>query len=439
MILMGLNPEEFPELLDPSKHYSLWPEPVSNFLKVFDSGPFFVAPAKINKLREGRPGYPKRDRIAAVLREIDFDRLATISNPLPQIYTVSDANPAVHLVTDVGLRSSLRQVIVEAFMNIYNPDIIRVKDHMKAIGFEFRPESDTNLMAGFIASSESMFLKVAESQRRSFLATYPADAHYKLPNLEIVLLSDFSNVYPAPRLIDRNGSYDRETSRIFVQAARTNSLPRQAGKEDLVDILGQLMPASLDHEIYHYLFFRPSAAASGFVMEGEATANGEYTHQQYLEGILASANRRSRILNDIWNKPVNEITDADWSEYRTVAGELIKNAPLTRVQCNSMDLVFSENVRQGRHMGLQRLLTYSPDAFQTQPDVKLLYAQAWAIYHIDLTQQRGWAQAIDAFAHKINGNQALSEEEEGTLLQIEKDTIEWIRKSELKRSTICPQ
>jgi hypothetical protein len=418
-------------------HYDHFSKPVADFLKIFDSGPMFLS-ADIADLRQHIPHAPTRAQLKEVLRRVDFDRPATITHQHPQVYTINYTNPAISLVTDAGLSTSLRQMFRETLSD-YNPEELRITARMQDIGFEFRSDTQVNVTARMIVSDLAMLLKLAEVQRRQLLSRFPADQSYTLPNLEIILLSDLSWLTQPPKLLDRDGSYDPGTSRIVVHSATIKSLGNHVKERDLAAILRDMIPPTLDHEFFHYLFYRPSAAASGFILEGEATAYGEYLFQQYEEGIRATrAAKDTSILKQVWNRARDDISDSDWDRFQRIAAYRMKHAPYTRMQCECMDLVYLNNIKLGKVMNLRKSVSYTPNAFQELSNVRLAYAQAWAVYHVDMVETHGWAQFLNSIVDELK-RKDLSPEESHRLSDIEATTIKWIRTNELKRTKLCPQ
>src|SRR5206468_8381751 len=106
-----------------------------------------------------------------------------------------------------------------------------------------------------------------------------------LADLEVVYISadipDATGV-----LIHREGYYDPQTSRIYVHMTGRQHVQSSLSKTDISNLVAQVLPASLEHEYFHYLFYRPEIAGSGFILEGEATANGERLHQGLLAGTM---------------------------------------------------------------------------------------------------------------------------------------------------------
>ena len=90
-----------------------------------------------------------------------------------------------------------------------------------------------------------------------------------LKNLEILYLANIDSLkIRASTLAERDGAYDPRTSRIFVRIKEEPHLSANVTPADISALVSTVFPASLEHEFFHYLFYRPEAEQSGFILEG---------------------------------------------------------------------------------------------------------------------------------------------------------------------------
>jgi hypothetical protein len=181
----------------------------------------------------------------------------------------------------------------------------------------------------------------------------------------------------------------------------------------------------LEHEFFHYLFFRPSITFSGFIVEGEATAYGEYEHQ-----MLATGVHSDNEMGDLFLKTIvpNGATSKETERLNKLVEANTRSSSPTAVQCECASAVYHANIVTKIPIPLARLLTLSTPLFQSGSNdvIGTRYGQAWAVYHVDLLLQKGWGQQLEVIAAKLHARGALSDEDSVMLSRVSHDTLDWV-------------
>jgi hypothetical protein len=426
----------------PQDAYAAMPPPVANFVKIFDSGPLLLEPEYIDRLAASSPiELPKGEMVKHISDQIGMDRICTLPNALPQVYPVHENMPAIHLITDVGIATSLREVIRLELAGVFSGAYIAAEKKLANLSGGIQREVETNPYALGITSNLATYLRTAISQRETLFAHSAADQNYHLPDLEIQFIERSEHSTREDPLHEREGSYDPHASRIYVRAPHLEPSKKEVLPEDVMSITSSLAPASLEHEFFHYLFYRPSVGGSGFILEGEATANGERLRQIFVAGANTNPANSSdplRVISEkIMSAPLQDVSSADWAEFNRLAAERVLASPMTPVQCASLKLVHERNIKGRQPIPLLKLLTLTPSMFQDGPDVRLAYAQAWAVYHVDLVEGDHWGEALDEIVRKLNSHVSPTDEEIGKLTQINDKTLGWVKETWDKGGSRC--
>lgn len=411
------NPEHWAEM-KPSPPTN----PLKQFFNVFDSSVFLTMSAdETSQMREGYDQFPSDETLGSVKQLVDLDRSMTVGTPLPQVYEINDHAPAIHLVTDIGLKTSLRDLIHFSWAQ-QSGSMDKALEKLRNFGVDLtRSGVDTNIFAFAIAGEEQAFLKTTLVERW-------LSKGEPLQDLEIVYMHSTTPNLGASLIPDRDGAYDPQASKIWVRAPEMPAIAKEKPSSSETSALAAAaIPASLEHEFYHYLFFRPEVAMSGFILEGEATANGEYLHQLYSGGTVLTTNPEDRLrqlVNQIETSP-GTLSERDVQEYEDLLRTYHSHAPLTPQQCRSLETTVSHG---NSPIQFERLLSYTPTMFQDIPDVSVAYAQAWAVYHLDLTNPGDRGTFLQKAAAKLHSGQQLDSNDRTKLEQLSAEVLLWAGK-----------
>jgi hypothetical protein len=425
---------------DYGRSSSLDPTTLS-FLRVVDVGPPLLQPELLDHAPSGVLFMPSTKEFEAAGREIDLDRVVTAPQQLPQAYTIRTRAPAIHLVTNVGLRTTLRELLLFGSNGFAREGRYQVaKERLERLTGKFDEDLNTNPYALAAATSLAANFRLASFERTAFLSRSHENKTLPFPDLEILYLQNDSD-FPQPAALQgREGRYDVNPSRILVRAPEIPPLEKDASYEKSAARLALVVPASLDHEFYHYLFYRPSVSFSGFILEGEAMANGEIVHQMFDLGANQSpANAQDgfrALFAKVMDEPEEGASDRDISEFQRMADERMSNAPYTVVQCDSLQKVYETNVVPGKPIDLIGLLSLSPEDFQRASDLDLAYSQAWAVFQVEMIQKKEWGDILQRTAKKLTSHGLVSEPDRKLLAQISSETIEWV-KNQTDRNVGC--
>jgi hypothetical protein len=424
---VGLLMTQLAPFDDYASTYAAYPQTTSNFLKVFDSGELLVVPEDV--VKQSTFGFQLGVEVAQ--REIDMDISSTEPKPYPQAYVVHERQPAIHLVTDQGLRTSLRELINLGTSGVFSEDFLQAKKGVAILTGGLGEDVETNPYALAIAAELAIDLRMSLTQRKALFSRYPSDRNYQLPDLEVIFLENVSELIPTQSLRDREGLYDPGKFRIYVSAHDVNLGGKNVSRHEIAAAISQLVPAALDHEFYHYLFYRPSAAPSGFILEGEATAVGEYLHQQVVTGAALDATQRDDKLRQFYERILhaseNGLSQDDLAEFERQAAQRLQSAPFTPIQCEAMELVYAANVTPNVPIPLLKRLTLTPSMLQELPDVQTAYAQSWAVYHVDLVKHKAWGEELNRIVQSINSQQPVSGADLELLRNISDETLSWVK------------
>jgi hypothetical protein len=413
--------------------YESIPEPAANFAKVFDGGRLLLpesASAEFESQRPYFPALPKPSTLKSVKAHVGLASNATISKPLPQVYPVNADQPAIHLVTNLGTQLSLE----EAMLLIQSSLDGRLFDgmnkaqqmgvHLEGYGTWMNPDAFS------VAVMLELMLHEATNERA-------ARGLKPLPDLEVLYVSDDISG-PSGVLSHRGGYFDPHASRVYARMAGYTPVHAGPSREAVSELVSSVLPAALEHEYFHYLFYRPEISGSGFILEGEATANGERLHQ----GIVAGASltqdggdRLRQLVNKIEASPAS-LSLGEWEEYETLEGQVLSRQPLTEVQCNSLSLVYRHHVVRQEPFDLSLLLPVKPADFNASDPV-LRYAEAWAVYHVDMVEKKRWQKQLDRIFLNLASGQSIAPDDSALLSTISKETLHWVKTRAETKDASC--
>ncbi len=410
----------------PEAMYSSFPKEVADFLKVFDSGIFLLPSGEeIEKLSKTDPNLPNIQTIGQVRSKLNIDSLWTVPSQLPQEYQVS-LSPDIKLVTTVGLDTTLWQL-----WNTAATDVFLTKERRVLLSETVaRAEGDgTNLFADQLGGVLGLYLGLRDDLEAR-VQSKPFRDLDALPKLRILFLPK-KDIPDLPN--DRVAVYF--PGKILMEATpETNPvMPNSGDNNDPHLIASRIIPAPLNHEIYHYLFFRKAVAQSGFILEGEATANGEYISQMVYEGAYANpenkADQLAQMTLDLLKARGSAPANFDWDLYNRLGLAREQSSPLTNVQCRLLTVLRTAYLEKTGPMPLASQLTLDPKLFQSQGEsVELAYAQAWAVYHVDITRSHSFHEKLEQIFPKVqqSGVASLNEGERRDLDVISTATLAWV-------------
>jgi hypothetical protein len=421
----------------PEVMYSQFPKEVADFLKVFDSG-VFLRPSmeEIEKRRKTDPTIPDLETIRKVRSELLIDSLWTLPSQLPQEYQVS-SGPEIKLVTNVGLDTTLWQLWNNSQVDVF----FAQRQRALFSKLTLQPASDnTNPYAEQIVNMLRLSLRWGRDLRFRFEAE-PLDDLDPLPSLTILFLPrSFLPQLPT----DRVAAY---VPNKILMAATPETIPIMPNSDDKTDphlLAGRLTPAPLNHEFHHYLFFRKAVASSGFILEGEATANGEYMSQMIYEGALANPKNTNDQLEqmtlDLFKAESLTPTNFDWVLYNKLGLEREQSSPFTNVQCRLLTVLHNSYPDKTKPLPLAAQLTLDPKLFQSQAqDLELAYAEAWAVYHVEITQNQPFHDKLERIFPKAQqaGAAALTALDRKDLDEISKITLDWVSRAASSTHSGC--
>jgi hypothetical protein len=421
-----------PEIL-----YSPFPKAVADFLKVFDSG-IFLRPSmqEIEKRQKTDPTIPDLRAIRKVRSELQIDSLWTLPSQLPQEYEVS-SDPEIKLVTTAGLDTTLWQL-----WNNSQVDVFFAQGERALLSkLTLQPDTDnTNPYAEQIVNTLRLSVRLGRDLRSRFQAE-PLDDLDPLPSLTILFLPRSS----LPELpADRVAAY---VPNKILMAATPETIPTMPNSGDTTDphlLASRMIPAPLNHEFHHYLFFRKAVASSGFILEGEATANGEYMSQMVYAGAFANPENKNDQLEqmtlNLFKAESLTPPNFDWALYNKLGLAREQSSPLTSVQCRLLTVLHNSYPDKTRPLPLAAQLTLDPKLFQSQgEDLELAYAEAWAVYHVEITQNHLFHDKLVRIFPKVQqtGVAALTESERKDLDEISTITLDWVSRAASSTHSGC--
>lgn len=422
--LQGVQPRD-------SAAYGDLPVAAANFIKVVEVASVLLMDRQdvLEMKSQGVP-LPEPDVIAKVAAAIDVNRPVTVPSPLPQAYQLRSKSPAIRLITNIGLNYSLRE-LSDAIHNEAHPDPELEKTsamlRMLAGGDSttIDPLRSKNPLMSLIGLDELMYLH-ASKEKPDYLFRSHNSPSSPRPDLDMIVLSNPEVFASVPFLGDRDGYYDYKNSRIFAKVNSLSPLPSGKISKKISDakILAAL-PPSLEHEFFHYLFFRSAISFSGFIAEGEATAYGEYEHQMMATGVQSEDEMSELFMKTMSSDAANS---QDTERLNKLVEERTRISSPTPVQCECALSVYRANVATKTAIPLARLLSLSTPLFQSGPSnvVRDRYAQAWSVYHVDLVLQKGWGTQLESIAAMLNFGQPLSDRDGIVLSRISYETLEWV-------------
>ena len=420
--------------LDAYNPYERLPLPAANFIKVVEVAALLSMDVReIQDLKNNGDKdlfLPAADTIARISASIDINRPVTIPDPLPQVYELKSKDPRIRLITNIGLKYSLHE-LSQAIHSESNPDpdLQKTAASLKMLAggdtVLIDPLRSKNSLMAIIGLEEVVYLNAVNSSPEYLFRTHDT-SNSKYPDLDMIVLSDPERFAGVPVLGDRDGYYDNKNARIF---ARVNSLgplpPGEINKNKANDRIMAAIPPSLEHEFFHYLFFRPSISFSGFIVEGEATAYGEYEHQMMATGVQSGDEMSNLFMKTL--SPGGATGQETEALKKLIAGQTLSSSP-TKIQCDCALTVYRENVVTKVPIPLRNLLSLSTPLFQSglSDIIAKRYAYAWTVYHTDLILQKRWGPKLEGIAGKLKFGEPLSDEDNIAMSKISTDTLEWL-------------
>ena len=403
--------------------YAPFPSAISNFFKVIDVAPILIADQKtVLKLLKS----PKQwEAVARVRRDIGLSDLCTKPIPIPREYVVSEINPRVTLITDIGVDLTLNQALRSITANVFSPRLELARSSIAYLGGDAKGSgAEGTITPELLIMMLRMQLQLGMQQRRTLLAPL------ELPDLRIFLFLEPKKSLGIEIPYGRVASFD--PSRSVILATRSSiGDALQPTQTALTKMLLSLLSAPLIHEFSHYLFFRNSVAQVPFILEGEATANGE----EMTRGIrLSMSLPRSHALK----KQFIEVTSLfEAGRGKDASGALlmylakvetaVRASRFTDVQCDLLGTLLEHPDEE--RLPIEAQLTLTPYVFNSQSAkyLQYSYAIAWLVYDLDAVRKEGWHTKLEAIALKMRSYQSLSDGEHQTLDQIGKELKVWLK------------
>jgi hypothetical protein len=255
------------------------------------------------------------------------------------------------------------------------------------------------------------------------------------------VVTKFPSIFTAALFLVALAAYVSQKILLALTPETTPIVPDSSDALDLHVFASHALPMPLNHEFHHYLFYRKAVASSGFILEGEATANGEYMAQMIREGAFANPNNKKDLLEQMTlqlfklasastSQGSSSFSPAgfDWALYNKLGLAREQSAPLTGVQCQLLGVLHEAYSGGKSSLPLAAQLSLDPKRFQAQSDLELAYAEAWAVYHVDNVQHRGWHETMERLVSTIQkvGAGALTDSDREQLAQISKTTLDWV-------------
>jgi hypothetical protein len=350
----------------------------------------------------------------------------------------------VRIITTIGLHTSFRDLYDGAYSS---SNITSTTWHSESpILSAIEPESeiDTNVSIGLICMAMDMLVMSS----MELIQSHP-ERGFRSPRMigefKVTLLgasglpTDVSN-----QITEREGWYDPDAAALGVTSVVGLDVGNKRSLTAMPKQIQELVPAALSHEIYHHIFYRPAIASSGFELEGEATAYGEYEHQMAVLGTHASMDDPIMVLSRKIGKQMAEKLSEETidkiieerSELSRMFEERYKTAKFTPVQCSALKIVSSASASH-KSFDLADALTLTPGDLQNRQDVLTLYAFAWAIYHhANLNGRTELVERMEKIHDKQHTHTGISDEDRLELDKIVNEIVQWAR-AERKRRSEC--
>lgn len=383
------------------------------------------------RMKSEAPGLPDMQVIEAVRKQIDIDRNCVVRNAKPMTYVVHSGEPVISLVTDIGLEMTLRDLIWGSANRTFSKEFKAAEGEVSSLsGDNSGSKVAGNIYAMGLIAILQMNLQLALQQRfaASGTTTIP------LKDLKVVFLSHDQPGFTLPK--DRPAYYDSGESVLYARLEHPPSLHNGDSIEQVALATTQTLPATMLHEFYHYLYYRPSVSNSGFALEGEATAYGEMSEQQIVAGATLGPKDKLRLLaRQSLTSP--STSAAATAEFNRLARSRLNGIPYTPVQCSLMRQAINDHIAPLRPLALQARLTLTPKMFQSQPDLAAEYSEAWAVYHVDSVEHRGWSKWIESMVTKLNDHQELGETDLQQLKVVNDETLAWLSKESAVGAPQC--
>jgi hypothetical protein len=350
----------------------------------------------------------------------------------------------LRIITTIGLRTSLRDLYHSAYLFSAITSETRHGESPVLSAIEPEKQIDTNFSMELICVAASILVRGSIQLLGSLREVDYRDPE-TLGRLTMILVGPLGTDTELPNPIaERDGWYDPDTLTLGVKSVAGLEFSRKPSMAIWQKEMEELLPATLSHEIYHHLFYRPSIASSGFELEGEATAYGEYAHQMQVEGARVSMDDPIAVLNRKIAKQgkehPGEMTDElreDFLKLVRLEEERSKQVKLTPVQCNCLRIIASTVGHSQNGIDLGDDLTLTSGDLQSRADVSTLYAFAWAIYERSRRDNLDTdASTIELIHSKLHQHLGISNEDRRTLAAIVDATVNWAGK-ELKRRNEC--
>jgi hypothetical protein len=391
---------------------------VADFLKVTDAAPILVGGKDVqDRIRKMNPDLPPPEAIQRVIDEIGLKTICTASNSTPQLYTINE-DPRIKLITDIGLTTDLESLLRETFSSALAQRFAQVTGNMQQVtGGNYFIYG--NPQASIVASMLKLEVDQGLAKREAISGTKPQS------DLSILFLRGQGKSYTVG---EREALFDPDLGLIQARSPGSRPLLADTSDERLRNVLSALMPASLSHELYHYLLFRPSIAESGLFMEGEATAYGEEGFRGALAGLAVP---RSDPFREFTFKAVASGQADLLDTWHREVKRRIEATPFTANQCRFIKHLDESYLANGKHLPTDRLLTLTPSMFQQQneQDLEDSYAVAWLIFHVANAEQRPWPPNLEELVRRMNEGEALSSADTELISTINKESILWLKET----------
>jgi len=372
-------------------HFS--PE-VGDFMKIIDASPLIVDFPVPESIRTMYPLIPPEDKLALVRAELPLNHVFTVKSPLPREITLRDISPQVMLITDVGATVSLGDVLREFRNSVAVSSNVRLASVVHQwMGLNISSLPTDNVSAAITSLGLATFVNNGISLRATVLNNLGIKgSSLPLDDVTVIFVVN-PELLSGESIAERSAEFIPEKHVIYARRVESATALTTLDAASVQAFTQNTLPASLVHEISHYLTNNETATKSGFISEGLATYFGEYVFRSVLAGFAAKESEPDiALIRRLQDKGPGALTDGEQSLMNTIIAKRIRKVPFTSLERAFICLLDTSALHDNQWIRLSQLLSHSEATWQAlSPEKRFLaYAEAWATFALNNEKQRPW-------------------------------------------------
>lgn len=387
--------------------------------------------AMINTLPSRFRTPPSLKDFRAAAAKIDFGEIATLPVDLPREIVLTERNPRISLLTDLGWDVTLLDVARATLINFDFMEVVKARSSVFDViedtlekNWPYSSADDISLIGYVQIITEFSLGKLENSQPGS---------RSRLSDLTI-LFTEQADVVCESHELDVSAVYCPSMSAIYVrrQSAKT-------GRSESAGLLEEITP-QFYHEFAHYLHDREVTREVPFISEGEATAEGEIGRQAMVAALSLDVTQRREGIQQFEEVLVNP-SEKTLEDSIRFFREKYNETPFTDLQREYICLLKNHGLNTS---DVRQQLLKPPLLFYEQNAVELdlAYARAWILYHLvrlDAINEvdSSFSTSMDSVGLAIANNRSLDDEQWNFLDEAVGRANMWLQDTVVKREVSC--